>query len=124
MAESKAYRILAVDDMPDNLFLLQTFLEAEGFEVEIADSGKSALAKLSQVQPDLILLDVMMPDMNGFEVTQEIRASDRTQTLPILLISAYDEQRLQNGLAVGANDYIRKPIDFNQLLSRISDLTA
>jgi CheY-like chemotaxis protein len=124
VAESKAYRILAVDDMPDNLFLLQTFLEAEGFEVEIADSGKSALAKLSQVQPDLILLDVMMPDMNGFEVTQEIRASDRTQTLPILLISAYDEQRLQNGLAVGANDYIRKPIDFNQLLSRISDLTA
>jgi two-component system, OmpR family, response regulator len=124
VAESKGYRILAVDDTPDNLFLLQTFLEAEGFEVETADSGKSALAKLNQVQPDLVLLDVMMPDMNGFEVTQEIRARNRTQTLPILLISAHDEHRLQKGLAIGANDYIQKPINFDQLLSRIAALTT
>ena len=123
MAGAKGYRILAVDDMPDNLFLLQAFLEAEGFEVEIASSGQSALAKLAQSLPDLVLLDVMMPDMNGFEVTEEIRSCDRTQELPILLISAHDEARLEKGCEIGANGYLRKPIDFDQLLSRISALT-
>lgn len=123
MSVVRGNRILAVDDMSDNLFLLQTFLEAEGFEVETATSGSVALDKLKQSLPDLVLLDVMMPDMNGFEVTEKIRANDRTQTLPILLISAHDELRMQQGLAVGANDYIQKPIDFDRLLSRITALT-
>jgi CheY-like chemotaxis protein len=123
MSGAKGHRILAVDDTSDNLFLLQTFLESEGFEVETASSGSIALDKLKQSLPDLILLDVMMPDMNGFEVTEKIRSNGRTQRLPILLISAHDELRMQQGLAVGANDYIQKPIDFERLLSRITDLT-
>lgn len=115
-------RILAVDDTADNLLLLQVFLESEGFEVEVADSGVSALDQLGHSLPDIVLLDVMMPGMNGLEVTQEIRSNNRT--LPILLISAHDKLQVQPGLDAGANGYIQKPIDFTQLLSRIEALTA
>ena len=122
MLTRKGRRILAVDDMADNLLLLQIFLESEGFEVEVASSGSLALDRLQQCEPDLILLDVMMPEMNGLEVTQEIRSSNHT--LPILLISAHDKVQVQPGLDAGANGYIQKPIDFSQLLSRIDALTA
>ncbi|BAU10661.1 response regulator receiver sensor signal transduction histidine kinase [Leptolyngbya sp. NIES-3755] len=122
MLERKGRKILAVDDTADNLLLLQVFLEAEGFEVEVADNGSTALDRLQQCLPDLVLLDVMMPGMNGLEVTQEIRSNNRT--LPILLISAHDKMQVQPGLDAGANGYIQKPIDFTQLLSRIEALTA
>lgn len=122
MLERKGRKILAVDDTADNLLLLQIFLESEGFEVEVADSGSTALDRLEQSSPDLILLDVMMPGMNGLEVTQEIRSNNRT--LPILLISAHDKMQIQPGLDAGANGYIQKPINFTQLLSRIEALTA
>lgn len=122
MLERKGRKILAVDDTADNLLLLQVFLEAEGFEVEVADSGSTALDRLHHCLPDLVLLDVMMPGMNGLEVTQEIRSNNRT--LPILLISAHDKMQVQPGLDAGANGYIQKPIDFTQLLSRIEALTA
>ncbi len=122
MLKRKGCRILAVDDMVDNLLLLQIFLESEGFEVEVAESGSLALDRLRQSLPDLVLLDVMMPEMNGLEVTQEIRSNNHT--LPILLISAHDKVQVQPGLDAGANGYIQKPIDFSQLLSRIDALTA
>lgn len=122
MLERKGRRILAVDDTADNLLLLQVFLEAEGFEVEVANSGSTALNRLEHSLPDLVLLDVMMPGMNGLEVTQEIRSSNHT--LPILLISAHDRMQVQPGLDAGANGFIQKPIDFTQLLSRIEALTT
>jgi len=120
--ERKGRRILAVDDTADNLLLLQIFLESEGFEVEVAENGSTALNRLQQSPPDLVLLDVMMPGMNGLEVTQEIRSNNHT--LPILLISAHDKMQIQPGLDAGANGYIQKPIDFTQLLSRINALTT
>lgn len=119
----KGRRILAVDDVADNLLLLQVFLEAEGFEVQVADNGISALEQLQQVRPDLILLDVMMPGMDGLEVTEKIRKSYH-HTLPILLISAHDKIQVQPGLDAGANGYIAKPIDFSNLLAHIDALTA
>lgn len=122
MLERKGRRILAVDDVADNLLLLQVFLEAEGFEVEVADSGISALNQLQQMRPDLILLDVMMPDMNGLEVTEKIRSCNHT--LPILLISAHDKFQVQPGLDAGANGYIAKPINFPHLLESIDALIA
>lgn len=122
MLERKGRRILAVDDTADNLLLLQVFLEAEGFEVEVANCGSAALSQFQHCNPDLVLLDVMMPGMNGLEVTQEIRSGNHTT--PILLISAYDKSQVQPGLDAGANDYIQKPIDFTQLLSQIEALTA
>ncbi len=73
---NQVYRLLAVDGIPDNLFLLQAILEAEGFTVDVATSGRTALNKIKASPPDLILLDVMMPDMTGYEVTQRIRADE------------------------------------------------
>jgi CheY-like chemotaxis protein len=108
--------------MLDNLLLLQVFLEAEGFEVEVANSGVSALEQLQQGCPDLVLLDVMMPGMNGLEVTERIRS--RNDTLPILLISAHDVTEIQSGLDAGANGYVQKPIDFLKLLEHIEAFTV
>lgn len=73
LSAPSAFYILVVDDLSDNLFLLQTSLEAEGYNVDTADNGSSALEKVEASPPDLILMDVMMPDMNGYEVTQQIR---------------------------------------------------
>lgn len=119
MLSSQLYRILVVDDLADNLFLLQTVLETEGYEVDTADSGSSALAKIGAVPPDLLLLDIMMPDMNGFEVTRWIRQNDRLPFIPILLVTAHEEATAAQGLDVGANDFIRKPIDADELLARV-----
>lgn len=112
-------RILVVDDLIDNLFLLQTVLEAEGYEVDTADNGRLALAKVEQLPPDLILVDVMMPDMNGYEVTRRIRQNRNLPDIPILLVTAHADADAAQGIALGANDFIRKPIEFDKLLSRI-----
>lgn len=117
---SSAFRILVVDDLSDNLFLLQTVLEAEGYQVDTADSGAAALAKVKASPPDLILLDVMMPDMNGYEVTQQIRQNSSIPFIPILLVTAHEDADDIQGLALGANDFIRKPIEFDRLLARIA----
>ena len=116
---TQVYRVLAVDDVPDNLFLLQTILEMEGFVVDVATNGSTALRKIKATPPDLILLDVMMPGMNGYEVTQQIRQDDSLPSIPILLISAHDEASALRGIELGANDFICKPIDFNELLTRV-----
>jgi DNA-binding response OmpR family regulator len=112
-------RILVVDDLADNLFLLQTLLEAEGYAVETADSGTIALTKIERTPPDLVLLDVMMPGMNGFEVTRKIRQNEELPFIPILLLTAYDQTNAAQGLNLGANDFIRKPINLDELLARV-----
>lgn len=112
-------RILVVDDLIDNIFLLQTLLEAEGYDVDTATSGVLALAKIEANPPDLVLLDVMMPEMNGYEVTRRIRQNTALPFFPILLISAHHREDAIQGLDLGANDFIRKPIDFDELLARV-----
>lgn len=112
-------RILVVDDIADNTFLLQTILESEGYQVEIASSGMAALELIEAAPPDLVLLDVMMPEMNGFEVTQRIRQNAALPFIPILLITGYTEPSAADGFDVGADGFIRKPIDFDELLGRI-----
>lgn len=119
MLSSEGKYILVVDDLADNLLLLKTVLEAEGYVVEVASNGSSALEKVEAMPPDLLLLDVMMPDMTGYEVAQRIRQSERLASIPIVLITAYDEIKSSQGKLVGANDFIRKPIDFDELLSRV-----
>lgn len=110
------FRILIVDDLPDNLVLLQTILEAEGYKVDTADSGKAALEQIERSLPDLVLLDVMMPDMSGYEVVRCIRESERSSLVPILLVSAHQKANLIQELASGADGFICKPIDFDELL--------
>lgn len=113
------YRILVVDDSADNLFLLQIVLEEEGYEVELADSGSSALAKIFASPPDLILLDMMMPEMNGIEVAQRLRQHDQLKELPIVLITAYEEEVVKQGLNVEVNGCLRKPVNFEELLQQV-----
>lgn len=119
MLSSSGHRILVVDDVPDNLFLLQAILESEGYEVDFADNGRSALAKVQASPPDLILLDIMMPNMNGIEVTEKIRQDPRLPFIPILLITAHEEASMIEGFTSGANDFTRKPINPRELLAKV-----
>jgi CheY-like chemotaxis protein len=115
----QAKRILVVDDLEDNVFLLQSMLTEEGYEVDSAKNGKSALAKIEASPPDLVLLDAMMPGMDGYEVTRRIRQNKKLPFIAILLITAYDNANVPEGLNLGANDFIRKPIDYDELMARI-----
>ncbi len=117
--DSLADRILVVDDLADNFLLLQTFLEGEGYQVEVADSGHAALDRITTNPPDLVLLDVMMPGMNGFEVTRQIRQNAALPYIPILLITGYIEPVPADGFEVGADGFLRKPIDVEDLLHRV-----
>ena len=112
-------RILVVDDLPDNCFLLQTVLEIEGYLVEVAHSGYAALESIASHPPDLLLLDVMMPEMDGFEVTRRLRQNPSLPFIPILLVTGYSEPTPADGFNVGADGFIRKPIDFDDLLHQI-----
>lgn len=118
----KTDRILAVDDTPDNLFLIQALLEDDGYEVSLAEDGETALAQIEQSPPDLVLLDAMMPGMDGYEVTRRIRQNSQLPFIPILLITAYPRPSVVEGLDAGANDFIRKPVDFEELSARIRAL--
>lgn len=117
---SPSLRILVVDDNADNLTLLQFFLETEGYQVETANSGKLAISKIQATRPDLVLLDVMMPGMNGYEVTQVIRQDLQLRDLPIVLITADARISKEQTLKVGANNVLSKPIDFNTLLTLLN----
>ncbi|WP_250121990.1 response regulator [Chroococcidiopsis sp. CCMEE 29] len=112
-------RLLVVDDNLDNALLLQTLLEEEGYCVEVADSGQAALQQMRIAPPDLVLLDVMMPEMDGFKVVRKIRGDRRLRATPVILITAYDEPFVEYGWKLGADDFIRKPIDYEQLMQRI-----
>ncbi|MBD0301222.1 MAG: response regulator [Tolypothrix sp. T3-bin4] len=116
----QAKRILVVDDIEDNVFLLQSMLTEEGYEVDSAKNGKSALAKIEAFPPDLVLLDAMMPGMDGYEVTRRIRQNKKLPFIPILLITAYENANVPEGLNLGANDFIRKPVDYDELMARIN----
>jgi CheY-like chemotaxis protein len=121
MNSTQNYCILVVDDIADNLVLMQLVLESEGYQVELADSGDAAIASIRTARPDLVLLDVMMPDMNGFEVTQRLRQDKDCSRLPIVLLTADRSINFEQALAAGANDIITKPIDMDHLLTRVSD---
>ncbi|MBW4611199.1 MAG: hybrid sensor histidine kinase/response regulator [Hassallia sp. WJT32-NPBG1] len=118
----KTDRILAVDDTPDNLILVETILESEGFEIDLVADGLSALQQIIESPPDLILLDVMMPGIDGYEVTRRIRSNPELPYIPILLITAFTESSVVEGLDAGADDFIRKPFDTDELLARVRSL--
>ncbi|BAY08871.1 ATP-binding response regulator [Calothrix sp. NIES-2098] len=116
-------RVLVVDDTVDNLILVQTILESEGYEIDLVSNGIAALEKVEQSPPDLILLDVMMPGIDGYEVTRRIRNNpDKKGYIPILLITAFHESSVVEGLDAGADDFIRKPFDTDELLARVRSL--
>jgi signal transduction histidine kinase len=118
----KTDRILVVDDSPDNVLLVKTILEEEGYDITQADSGYAALAQIDQSPPDLVLLDIMMPGMDGYEVTRRIRGNKKLPFIPILLITAHDQPSVVEGLDLGADDFIRKPVELDELLARVRSL--
>jgi two-component system sensor histidine kinase/response regulator len=121
---SQIDRILAVDDTRDNLILVQTILESEGYEIDLVTDGITALEHIEKSPPDLILLDVMMPGIDGYEVTRRIRQNPNLNVnyIPILLITAFHESSVVEGLDAGADDFIRKPFDTDELLARVRSL--
>ena len=115
--------ILAVDDLPQNVRLLEAYLIPEGYEIVRAENGEEALAKLISTRIDLVLLDVMMPDIDGFEVTRRIRQDYKTQLIPIILITALRETTDRvKGIEAGCDDFISKPVDKIELLARVKSL--
>lgn len=121
MVHYQEYSVLVVDDIADNLLLMQLVLEMEGYRVDLADNGTTALSKIKESPPDLVLLDVMMPGMNGFEVTQCLRKSRELPQMPIVLITADRDIDFEQALAVGANDIITKPVDMDDLLAKVGN---
>ncbi len=113
-------KILVVDDQPINVQLLKRKLEKEGIEILTAYNGQEALEKVAQGKPDLILLDVMMPDMDGIEVCNRLQADESARHIPIIFVTARTSKEGKiEGLGVGAVDYITKPLDLDETLARV-----
>ncbi|MCL5269196.1 MAG: response regulator [bacterium] len=117
-----AKTILAVDDEPDVLLIVKTALESEGYQVVTASNGPDALALAVEMTPDLILLDVMMPGMSGFEVLRNLKAGDATGTIPVIMLTGVSERSMiQEALSSGTDYYIVKPFEFHDLLGKVND---
>ena len=121
MKTAKKREILAVDDTPDNLFLLEAILSGEDYQLNCVESGTAAIEAIEQSPPSLILLDVMMPDLNGYEVTRRIRQNRNLPYIPILLLTAQDQSNASQGLESGANGIIHKPFNIDELLTSVDD---
>src|SRR5436309_5789770 len=120
--EERQTRILVVDDTPQNVKLLEVLLLARGHQVLSAPSGEEALRAVANDHPDLVLLDILMPGMDGYEVCRQLRADPETRVLPIVMITASGEQEKVKALEVGADDFITKPFDKSELLARVGSL--
>jgi class 3 adenylate cyclase/CheY-like chemotaxis protein len=114
--------ILAVDDLPQNLRLLDAVLSPRGYRVLTATSGEEALAMLPNAGADLVLLDILMPGLDGYEVCRRIRASEEFAYLPVVMITASGEQEKVRAIEAGADDFVSKPFDQGELLARVASL--
>jgi adenylate cyclase len=117
-----AVTVLAVDDQPPNLRLLDAVLTPRGYRVIAVPSGPEALAMLDSTEIDLVLLDIVMPEMDGYEVCRRIRSNPSTEFLPVVMITASGGEQRLNALLAGADDFITKPFDQNELSARVASL--
>jgi len=114
-------RILVVDDTPANIQTLAAILKDKGYQLSVATNGKQALEVLARVQPDLILLDVMMPEMDGFETCRRLKEAAATKQIPVIFLTARTETTdIVKGFELGAVDYVAKPFNAHELLARVS----
>jgi adenylate cyclase len=114
--------LLVVDDTPQNIRVLEALLAPRGYAVIAATSGAQALENVAAERPDLVLLDVVMPGMSGYEVCQRLRADPATAFVPVVMITASGDQERLQALEAGADDFVQKPFNQAELLARISSL--
>ncbi len=120
-----ANKILVVDDEPNIVLSLEFLMKQAGFQVRTAADGEAALAAIAADLPDLVLLDVMMPRKNGYEVCQAIRANPDWKAVRIIMLTAKGrEVEREKGLALGADDYITKPFSTQEVVERVRELLA
>ncbi len=120
--DNSQYTVLVVDDVPVNILLVKGMLAKQKFKVLSATSGQQALEVLTYEHPDCILLDILMPNMNGFETTRAIRANPKTQDIPIILLSALNsDSDIKEGMDAGANEFVTKPFVQERLIASIQN---
>jgi two-component system alkaline phosphatase synthesis response regulator PhoP len=116
-------KILIVDDEQNIVVSLEFLMKREGFEVAVASDGESALRKIAEMRPDLVLLDVMMPKKSGFEVCQEIRGNPEWQAIKVIMLTAKGrETEMAKGMALGADAYMTKPFATKDLVTQVKQL--
>ncbi|MCH4810491.1 response regulator transcription factor [Vreelandella neptunia] len=116
-------KVLVVDDEPNIVLSLEFLMEQAGFEVVTAEDGEQALARVDDTQPDLLLLDISLPGISGFDVLERLRGQEATAHLPIIMLTAHgrDVER-EKGMALGADDYITKPFSTQSLVEKVKAL--
>ncbi len=121
MIDFTKYNVLAVDDVPLNLLLVEKMLAKFKFRIRKASGGRQALEEISQEKPDLILLDLMMPEIDGFEVLRRVRENPETSGIRVVILSALNStEDIVRGYQMGANDFITKPIIMEKLVNCIA----
>ncbi len=118
-------QILIVDDSPTEIHVLTTILEKLGHSIETAPNGEEGIARAKELKPDLILMDVVMPGMNGFQATRQISKDEETAHIPIIIVTTKDQETDRVwGLRQGAKDYLTKPVDEATLIEKVGTLLA
>ena len=121
--ESPRGRVLVVDDEPDLVRVLEFGLKASGYAVEVASDGQEGLKKAREIKPDVILLDLMLPKLDGYKVCRLLKFDDRFKHIPIIILSARTQEGDQTlALEMGANRFVTKPYDFSEILGYIETL--
>ncbi|MEX0728395.1 MAG: response regulator [Planctomycetaceae bacterium] len=116
-------KILIADDNQQNCELLDAYLSGEGYEIEMAYDGEEALHKVASFGPDIVLLDIMMPKLSGYEVCQQLKQNPMTKDIPILIVTALNEMGdIEKGVAAGCDDFLSKPINRMELTTRVRSL--
>jgi len=117
--------VLIIDDSPTELHLFQDMLEKNGFDTLVADSGEEGIRQAQTARPDCILMDVVMPGMNGFQATRKLTQDPKTSTIPVIMITTKDQETDKIwGMRQGAVEYLVKPITSKQLVSKINSVMA
>ena len=123
MTENKDYTILVVDDSTTNVVLLEAILDEKGYQIETALNAKEAYNIIDKQTPDLILLDLLMPKISGFDFLQEIRKKNTTLNTPVIVVSALtDEENIEKIMSMGAVDFVKKPIDLQYLVEKVESI--